>query len=212
MPGRAKRNRVHTRDAQATRGRILDAVGSLLVREGFGALGVNAVAREADVDKVLIYRYFGGMDQLLEVWGNASDFWPTVEEVLGPEPEPELASLVSGLLKRHLRALRARPHTLEVLAWETVTRHPLTAILDRIRETRSEQLMEALPDKLRESKLDVLAFAALLGAGMQHLLLRSRTVEVFNGVPIGTPAGWERLEQAVDDICARVFSTTPFKS
>jgi AcrR family transcriptional regulator len=212
MPGRSKKTLVHTRDAQATRGRILDAVGSLLVREGFGALGVNAVAREADVDKVLIYRYFGGMDQLLEAWGNASDFWPTVEEVLGPEPEPELASLVSGLLKRHLCALRARPHTLEVLAWETVTRHPLTAILDRIRETRSEQLMEALPDQLREAKLDVFAFAALMGAGMQHLLLRSRTVEVFNGVPIGTPAGWERLEQAVDDICARVFSKTTFKS
>jgi AcrR family transcriptional regulator len=212
MPGRAKKNLVHMRDAQATRGRILDAVGSLLVREGFGALGVNAVAREADVDKVLIYRYFGGMDQLLETWGNASDFWPTVEEVLGPEPEPELASLVSGLLKRHLRALRARPHTLEVLAWETVTRHPLTAILDRIRETRSEQLMEALPDKLRESELDIFAFSALMGAGMQHLLLRSRTVEVFNGVPIGTPAGWERLEQAVDDICVRVFNKATPKS
>ena len=38
------------RDAQATRGRILAAVGSLLVREGFGALGVNAVARAAGVD------------------------------------------------------------------------------------------------------------------------------------------------------------------
>jgi AcrR family transcriptional regulator len=209
MPGRAKKNPVQARDAQATRGRILEAVGRLLVREGFGSLGVNAVAREAGVDKVLIYRYFGGMDQLLEAWGNASDFWPTVEEVLGPEPEAELASLVAGLLKRHLRALRARPHTLEVLAWETVTRHPLTAILDRIRETRSEQLMEALPAKLRESRLDVSAFSALLGAGMQHLLLRSRTVEVFNGIPIGRPEGWDRLEQALDDICERMFQKTP---
>lgn len=211
MPGRAKKNPVQARDAQATRGRILEAVGRLLVREGFGSLGVNAVAREAGVDKVLIYRYFGGMDQLLEAWGNASDFWPTVEEVMGPEPEEELASLVAGLLKRHLRALRARPHTLEVLAWETVTRHPLTAILDRIRESRSEQLMEALPARLRESKLDVSALSALMGAGMQHLLLRSRTVEVFNGIPIGRPEGWERLEQALDDICERVFQKTSLK-
>lgn len=208
MAGRSKKSAVQTRDAQATRGRILDAVGRLLVREGFGALGVNAVAREAGVDKVLIYRYFGGMDQLLEAWGNASDFWPTLEEVMGPEPETELASLVAGLLKRHLRALRTRPHTLEVLAWETVTRHPLTAILDRIREARSEQLMEAISDKLREAKLDVFAFSALMGAGMQHLLLRSRTVEVFNGIPIGMPEGWDRLELALDDICERVFQKT----
>jgi AcrR family transcriptional regulator len=206
MPGRAKKNLVHARDAQTTRGRILDAVGRLLVREGFGALGVNAVAREAGVDKVLIYRYFGGMDQLLETWGNASDFWPTVEEVLGSEPEQDPARLVSGMLKRHLRALRARPHTLEVLAWETVSRHPLTAILDRIREARSEQLMAALPIQLRETELDLFALSALMGAGMQHLLLRSRTVDVFNGIPIGAPEGWERLERALDDLCSRVFA------
>ena len=205
MPVRAKINLVHARDAQATRGRILEAVGRLLVREGFGALGVNAVAREAGVDKVLIYRYFGGMDQLLEAWGSTSDFWPTVEEVLGPEPEPDVPRLVAGMLKRHLRALRMRPHTLEVLAWETVTRNPLTAILDRIREARSEQLMAALPACLRETKLDIFAFSALMGAGMQHLLLRSRTVALFNGIPIGRPEGWERIEKAVDEICQQVF-------
>jgi AcrR family transcriptional regulator len=205
MPTRSARPNLHARDAQATRDRILDAVGRLLVREGFGALGVNAVAREAGVDKVLIYRYFGGLDQLLEAWGNASDFWPTVEEVLGPKPEREPARLAAGLLKRHLRALRRRPHTLEVLAWETVTQHPLTAILDRIREARSEQLMKALPPRLRETDLDLYAFSALMGAGLQHLLLRSRTVGVFNGIPIGTPEGWSRLEQTVDELCDRIF-------
>lgn len=206
MLGSTRKTRIHARDAHATRGRILDAVGHLLVREGFGSLGINAVAREADVDKVLIYRYFGGMDQLLEAWGEASDFWPTVEEVLGPEPEQEPGRLVSGLLKRHLLALRTRPHTLEVLAWEAVTRHPLTAILDRIRETRSEQLMKALPANLMETQIDLFAFAALMGAGMQHLLLRSRTVDVFNGIPIGEPEDWERIEHLVDDLCARVFT------
>jgi len=209
MPGRTRKPQVHARDAQATRSRILDAVGRLLVREGFSSLGVNAVAREAGVDKVLIYRYFGGMDQLLEEWGNASDFWPTVKEVLGPEPEQEPADLASGLLKRHLRALRARPHTLEVLAWENVTRHPLTIILDRVREARSEQLLAALPAKVKETELDLSAFSALLGAGMQYLLLRSRTVDVFNGIPIGTPDGWERLERAVDELCVRVFTMPP---
>lgn len=209
MPVRVKKNPVPTRDASATRGRILEAVGRLLVRDGFGALGVNAVAREAGVDKVLIYRYFGGMDQLLEAWGNASDFWPTVDEVMGPEPEENLAGLVAGLLKRHLRALKARPHTLEVLAWETVTQHPLTAILDRVREARSEQLMEALAHRFHEAKIDVHAFAALMGAGMQHLLLRSRTVGIFNGIPIGVPEGWDRLEKTVDHICASIFPENP---
>ena len=208
MSPRAPKAQPRTRDAAATRERILSAVGTLLVREGFGALGVNAVAREAGVDKVLIYRYFGGIDELLETWGNHSDFWPSVEEMLGAVPEADPAQLAAGLLKRHLQALRARPHTLEVMAWEAVTRHPLTRVLDRIREERSERLMQALPAGLRSSDLDLAALSALLGAGMQHLLLRSRTVTVFNGVPLDTTDGWCRLEGALDLICERLFAGT----
>ena len=49
------------RDREATKARILGAVGVVLARDGFGAVGVNAIAKEAGVDKVLIYRYFGGL-------------------------------------------------------------------------------------------------------------------------------------------------------
>ena len=194
-------NPVKSRDAAATRGRILDAVGSLLVREGFGALGINAVAREAGVDKVLIYRYFGGIDQLLEAWGNELDFWPSVSEILGDAPESDPAALAAGMLKRHLRALRARPWTLEVMAWEAVERHPLTRILDRIREVRAEQLVAALPAHLFGKGQDLPAISALLGAGLQYLLLRSRTVDRYNGVPIASQEGWTRIEAALQAIC-----------
>ena len=47
-----------------TRRRLISAVGSLLAREGFKGIGVNAVAREAGVDKKLIYRYFDGLPGL----------------------------------------------------------------------------------------------------------------------------------------------------
>lgn len=211
MPKRTPTNPVRSRDAEATRLRIIEAVGRLLVREGFGALGINAVAREAGVDKVLIYRYFGGIDHLLEAWGSTSDFWPTVAEILGEAPESDPAELAAGMLKRHLQALRARPHTLEVMAWEAVTRHPLTRILDDIRETRAEQLMMAMPPPLRGVKFDLPAISALLGAGMQHLLLRSRTVDRFNGVAIGSPEGWERIEAALQTLCRALVesSVTP---
>lgn len=211
MPAPVRTKPVRSRDAEATRDRILAAVGRLLVREGFGALGVNAVAREAQVDKVLIYRYFGGIDPLLEAWGSASDFWPSVEEILGDGPEAEPGDFAAGMLSRHIEALRARPHTLEVMAWEAVTRHPLTRILDRIRETRSQQLMEALPPGLRESALDLPAISALLGAGMQHLLLRSRTVETFNGVPIARPEGWSRIESALQTLCRALLPPAPHR-
>lgn len=194
-----------SRDAKTTRQLILESVGRLLVREGFGALGVNAVAREAGVDKVLIYRYFGGLETLLETWANDPDFWPTVEETLGAAPEKEPARLASGMLKRHLQALQKRPHTLEILAWEATSQHPLCSVLARIRERRAEELMAAIPKGVFPEDIDMAALSAILGAGLQHLLLRARTVEVFSGVAIRSQEGWQRLEGALDLICERVF-------
>jgi len=68
-----------------TEAELVRAVGRVIDRDGMGKLGVNAVAREAGVDKALIYRYFDGLPGLLRAFGESADFWPTVEEVLdGP--------------------------------------------------------------------------------------------------------------------------------
>lgn len=79
------------RDCEATQLRILAAVGVVLARDGFAALGVNAVAGEAGVDEVLIYRYFGGLPELLREWGASGRFWPRVGGLLGERPKAFLA-------------------------------------------------------------------------------------------------------------------------
>ncbi len=45
-----------TRNRGLTASKIIDAVGHVLARDGFTKIGINAIAREAGVDKVLIYR------------------------------------------------------------------------------------------------------------------------------------------------------------
>jgi AcrR family transcriptional regulator len=62
---------------------LLSAVCSLLARKGFKAIGVNSVAREAGVDKVLIYRYFSGLPGLISAYGKEGDFWPLPLELAG---------------------------------------------------------------------------------------------------------------------------------
>src|SRR5271165_6207833 len=64
--GNASRTRraAAPRDREETRKKILAAMSQLLARKGSRGLGINAIAREAGVDKVLIYRYFGGLPDL----------------------------------------------------------------------------------------------------------------------------------------------------
>ena len=56
------------RDSQATRRRILDALGRMIVEGGLAKVGVNALARDAGCDKVLIYRYFGDLDGVYQAF------------------------------------------------------------------------------------------------------------------------------------------------
>jgi len=126
------------RDRGATEARIVTAVGEVLARDGFGGIGINAIAKQAGVDKVLIYRYFGGLPELLKTWGQSGQFWPSVDELLGDKPKTFLAlppaERYARFMEHFIDGLRARPLTLEILAAEVLERNERTAILEAERE------------------------------------------------------------------------------
>jgi AcrR family transcriptional regulator len=197
------RRRGPIRNREATRHRILRAVGELLAEEGFRALGVNAIARRARADKALIYRYFGGLSQLLAAYAEEGDFWWKVEDMIGahlpPPPHDTLAGWIGLVFRRHVAGLKARPETLEIMAWETVERNELTAALAEVRENRSLTVMRALTDRFpAPSGFDAAALGALFGAATNYLLIRARGIRVFQGIDLGKASGWERLFKTIE--------------
>ncbi len=202
------------RDRGRTETRILDAVGALLVREGFTGLGVNAIAAQAGVDKVLIYRYFGGFDGLLEAYAGYADLWWRAEELIGdslpPPARDSFADWVTLILARHVRALRDRPATRAVLVWELVERNPLTEALGRLRGERSFAVMAALVERLGHGGGSRAGpVVALLAAALQYLLVRSAVFDDWLGLDLSDRAGWVRLEGAVSEIARAVFPPEP---
>lgn len=190
-----------SRDRELTEQRLIETVGRLLARSGFAALGVNSLAREAGVDKVLIYRYFDGLPNLLKAYCERGDFWPTAGEVLQPDAPTlraaPLAQRTAAIVVNLLDALRRRPQTIEILAWEVVERNALTDTLAAIRERWSREVTELVLPDAAEDQSDFLALANLLVAGIQYLLIRSRMTAVYGGIPLGSDAGWERIRKAV---------------
>ena len=189
-----------SRDRELTEQRLIETVGRLLARSGFAALGVNALAREAGVDKVLIYRYFDGLPNLLKAYCERGDFWPTAAEVLLPDAATlraaPLAVRTAAIVVNLLDALRRRPQTIEILAWEVVESNALTDTLAAIRERWSRDVTELVLPDAAEDRADFLALANLLVAGIQYLLIRSRTTPVYGGIPLRTDEGWARIRNA----------------
>ena len=197
------------RDREATRERLIKSVGTLLASGGFRALGVNAVSREAGVDKVLIYRYFGGLPELIKAYGRSVDFWPSVNELAGGDPEQfsrlSIEDRLMRMAENYLHAIRNRPLTLEILAWEMVDRNELTIELETIRENRILRFFQLYFPSMGEEQ-DLQAAAAIIGGAISYLAARSRTARWYSGIDLQSDKGWERLANTIQQIIRNFVS------
>lgn len=72
----------HVKNRQATEQLLLEAVNRLVEQDGFEGLGINVVAAQAGVSKMLIYRYFGSLNGLIAAYIRQYDFWINVRPEL----------------------------------------------------------------------------------------------------------------------------------
>jgi len=202
-----KKQILKIRDRQITSRRLISAVGSLLAKKGFKGVGVNAVAREAGVDKVLIYRYFGGLPGLISTFGKEGDFWPSSLELAGGDLQKfshlPLESKLSELGTNFTQALRKRPLTQAIMAWEMIESNELTEELERVRENSIMEFFQMFFIK-DQARIDLQAIVMLIGAAISYLVIRSNNVDLYGGLEIGSDQGWQRIEKSISAICSSI--------
>jgi AcrR family transcriptional regulator len=201
---------VRSRNPAAVRARVLAALSAMIVRGGLSSVGVNALAREAGCDKVLIYRYFGDLDGVYQEFAEGHDFWWTVDELvheIDPARMPRTRAL-QILMRRHAEAIRKRPTTLAILASELTGRSSLVLALEEVRERRSLELIAWIGQRFElPATVDLPAISMLLGVALNYLAARARDVKVMSGVAIGEATDWERIFAAIDTLIAGVLPT-----
>jgi AcrR family transcriptional regulator len=190
------------KNREKTEAKLVQAIAEVLAEKGFTKLGINAVARQAGVDKVLIYRYFDDLNGLMEAYAKSSDFWPSSVELLGEGDELAQLSAMpfadgfAEVFRRYSKAIRSRPLTLEILSWETVDRNALTIALEEVRESMGLELMAFLAE-MNPPQADWQAIANIFSGAIHYLAIRSRKVTVFSGMDIAGEEGWDRLIDSI---------------
>ena len=211
MPSQQRRNRQETEQA------LVRAVGDALLQDGFARFGVNAIARHADVDKALIYRYFGGLDELLQRFTEQTEIWWQVDDMAaialsGPGSD-SLADSLAQMFNAHMDYLIHHLVTLEIIAWEMADRNALTIALEYQREQRSLALMKTLlahhGATSRDDLVRIGPVMAMLNAAGNYLAARSRHVQNFNGLDLRTDRGWQQLHNAVRGMLRSLTETYP---
>ncbi|MBG0789217.1 MAG: TetR/AcrR family transcriptional regulator [Desulfovibrionaceae bacterium] len=196
------------RNKEITRGRLVQAVGKVLAEVGFQRLGVNLVAREAGVDKKLIYRYFNGLNGLVAAYAETVEFWPTAGELLGDDlariRQMAPHAIMSLFFRRYLRAILNRPQTLEILAWEGLERNGLTHALEEVRVRTSLEFFEIMEQDPPED-VDLTALVLLMVGAVNFLAVRSRIHSSIGGVDLRSEEGWERVERCIDTVLEKTL-------
>jgi len=202
-------NVVPIRNKEVTKERLIKAVGKVMAEVGFQQLGVNLVAREAGVDKKLIYRYFNGLEGLVAAYGKTIEYWPSAEELLGPDKESiaQMAPhvLMSLFFKRYMRAILNRPYTLEILAWEAIERNELTKALEGVRAKSALEFFELMENDPPEG-VDLTALVIIMAGAVNFLAVRSRIHSTLGGVDLQSEEGWARIEKTIDQLMEGVLS------
>lgn len=178
-------------------------MGHVLAHSGMRKVGINSIARQAGVDKVLIYRYFGSLNELLRTYAEESDLWPSILELLGEKANIKRSSdakdVINTLLINQLNEIRRRKVTQEILRWGMSEDNVLTKTLNSAREKQAADIVHGFSLTQQSSK-DLEALMALINGGVTYLVLRSKVSDKHLGIDLHSNFGWQRLSKLINEL------------
>lgn len=196
-------------ELKETQKKLIDAVTLIIEKEGFDKLGVNKIARTAGCDKVLIYRYFGGLDGLLQVWLERFDFYSGTFDRFVNEieknPEGSYRNLTKRMLIEQLNFLRENKMMQHLLLWE-LGNGEFTRFRD-IRENRGNKIQKLVESKMQISGdgRDVAMQITILVSAINFIVLFTRNYQLINGNDFSDDNTWTLFGKMIESFVDSIF-------
>lgn len=183
---------------EQTESKILEAVASTVESDGFEKLGINTIALKANVSKMLIYRYFGGLEELVARFIMQKDYWANTDTlILNPH---SVGDSIKSMFRNQIEQLRNDVTLRRLCRWELSCHN---ASIDRLRDKREENgcnLIKVVSRLTGCSNSEVASLASILSASISYLTLIEDQCPTYNGIALQTDKGWEQIAQGVDMI------------
>lgn len=183
---------------EQTESKILEAVASIVESDGFEKLGINTIALKANVSKMLIYRYFGGLEELVARFIVQKDYWANTDTlILNPH---SVGDSIKSMFRNQIEQLRNDVTLRRLCRWELSCHN---ASIDRLRDKREENgcnLIKVVSRLTGCSNSEVASLASILSASISYLTLIEDQCPTYNGIALQTDKGWEQIAQGVDMI------------
>ena len=184
------------KDRESTERKLLEAVGEIIIKHGFDKVGINAIASKAGVSKVLIYRYFGSIDNIIVEYLSQNDFWLSFS-VDFPKDE-NLKGFIKKMFRDQIIQLRSSRLEQELYRWELTNHNGVIEKLRLKREAKGITLITIISQLAKHPQEEVAAIATLLSAAISYLVLLSDNCSMYNGIDLQSDKGWDQLASGID--------------
>jgi AcrR family transcriptional regulator len=191
------------RDREATEKRLLDTIGQMINDNGFEKIGINAVAAQSGVSKILVYRYFGSVEGLMAAYIRQHDFWINLPQEI-PD-RSQLPAFLRKMFREQIEQLRSNPTLRRLYRWELSSDNEMIVKLRQQRENAGLQLIEKVSDLTGYPQKELAAMASIVTASITYLVMLEDFCPVYNGIPLNDNSGWEQIICGIDHLIDKAF-------
>lgn len=191
------------RDREATEKRLLNTIGEMIANDGFEKIGINAVATQSGVSKILIYRYFGSVEGLMAVYIRQHDFWLNFPLEF-PERE-QLSAFVKKMFQGQIEQLRSNPTLKRLYRWELSCNNDMIVKLREQREKIGVNLVEKVSQLTGHPQQEIAVMASILTASITYLVMLEDFCPVYNNIPLNNDSGWKQISEGIEVLIDKVF-------
>jgi len=203
-----KKQNIQVRDKEKSKQRFLNAVGKLLQAKGFSALKVNDIAATAGLDKKLIYKYFGGRDQLVDQYLVSIDFWSNVREENAPPVITDGGQeFVKQMIVQQYDYVASNKEFQKILLWGLSEKRKSLQNLADEREIAGEVLLKNITDPFFGDKaVNFRASMAILISGAYYLNMYSgASNSTFCGIDPAKEEGKDAIKTALTSLVDMIY-------
>ncbi|AKD58247.1 TetR family transcriptional regulator [Spirosoma radiotolerans] len=189
------------RNRAKTTQRIVEALEEVISERGLEGVGVNRIAEKANVSKVLIYRYFGGMEGLLEYYVKMGKlfpvFTPATLDQIRPLHDSDVARIWYRQVIQTYRYFRTFKAAREVLKASVIENDSIAETTARAQDEEMTRLVSQLSFV---KGADTQAISAVILGAMTYLTIMAQNDRTMINIDLRSEEGWQRIENAIKTI------------
>jgi AcrR family transcriptional regulator len=195
-----------TKDKELTKQRIINAVGKIFKTEGQKGLYIARIAKEADVDRSLIYQYFGkDVRNIIEGYIVQKDYWLRFFEKINAEVSRSNhesgKDLIIEILQKQWEYFSADQEMQHMILWELSGDSEFMRSIHNTREVMGESILKLADEKFANSAVKFRPIAVLLLGGIYYANVHALyNGSIMCGMDVKSKEGQIELLKAIQQI------------